>query len=62
MLTIGTVLTASHAFTSPIGCHFLAGDTFTVDLVGRSTRCTHDRTGSVVWVQGSSVGSKFVTA
>lgn len=50
-LSIGQIVTASAAFTSPIGAHFAAGDTFTVDLVGsHNTRAIHDRTGSVVWL------------
>jgi len=61
-LVVGQIVTCDRPFTSLIGAHFRAGDRFAVDLVGRSTRCRHELTGSVVWIQGSDEGSRFVAA
>lgn len=61
-LVVGEVIVNDRPFTSPIGAHFAAGEQFLVEIVGRSTRCSHLGTGSVVWVQGSKRGSRFVTA
>lgn len=61
-LAVGAVVTNDRPFTSPIGAHFAAGERFEVEIVGRSTRCRHLGTGSVVWVQGSAHGSRFLTA
>lgn len=60
-LVLGAVVVNDRPFTSPIGAHFAAGERFEVEIVGRSTRCRHARTGSVVWLRGSAVGSTFST-
>lgn len=62
MLTVGTIVTNAAPFTTPTGIHFRANERFEVVAEGRSTRCEHIGTGSVVWIQGSTIGAKFVTA
>lgn len=60
-LVAGQIVACSRAFTSPIGAHFLAGDQFEVELVGRSTRLRSLRGGCVVWIQGSTTDAPFLT-
>lgn len=52
---VGERVVVAHAFTSPIGCHFAAGSSFTVELggftAGRSIRLRSDGPdASVVWI------------
>lgn len=52
-LSVGDRITTAAAFTSPIGCHFRAGDAFIVEHIGEvNTRCYAVRCGSVVWLSG----------
>ena len=57
---VGEKVTNDRPFVSPIGASFAPGESFSVEIVGVSTRCRHDRTGSVVWVQGSRMGCFFL--
>lgn len=59
LLMPGMTISNAKPFTSPIGTHFPAGEMFVVEVVGQSTRCRHERTGSVVWVQGNRTSSSF---
>ena len=54
-LTVTSIITNAAAFVTPIGCSFRAGERFEVEIVDRSTRCRHLGTGSVVWIQGSTL-------
>lgn len=60
-LTAGNIISNDRSFTAPTGTHFMSGERFAVEIVGRSTRCRHIGTGSVVWVQGSARGSAFLS-
>ena len=61
-LAAGVIVTNDAGFTSPTGAHFAAGERFEVEIVERSTRARHLGTGSVVWIQGSTAGARFVVA
>lgn len=47
---VGDKVSNAAAFTTPHGCWFMAGTTFTVDLVGSVNTRLRSPDGSVVWL------------